>query len=172
MSKNKSVAILWVFVVALTLVVASVAAYKIWPMLNPEIAETAILDPECDLRAGPCTVEFNDGRSVRFAIAPDDIPVVQPLEFDVLTSGIDASSVEVDFQGVDMNMGYNRSQLKSEGEGRFSGTGMLPVCVRYAMEWEAKVLLHTNGGILAAPFRFITVTPGMEPPNSGQSPSN
>ena len=155
---------LWTLIGLLLLALCAVAAYKIWPLLHPKIAATAPLDPECDLRAGPCTGIFADGAKVSFGISPEEIPVVKHLQFEVRLEGLEARDVEVDFQGVDMNMGYNRAKLEPSGEGRFSGTGMLPVCVRYAMEWEAKVLLHTDQGLLAAPFRFITVTPGLAPP--------
>ena len=72
----------------------------------------------------------------------------------------DAETVEVDLQGLDMNMGFNRPKLASLGDGHFRGEGMLPVCVRDAMEWEAKVLVHSDDGLRAAPFRFITVKDG------------
>ena len=157
---------LWALIGVLALAVCGVAAYKIWPLLNPEIAETASLDPGCDLRAGPCTVAFADGAKVSFGVEPREIPLVQPLRFAVRLEGVEVRSVEVDFQGVDMNMGYNRAKLETAGEGRFSGGGMLPVCVREVMEWEAKVLLETDRGLLAAPFRFITVSPGLDLPEN------
>lgn len=151
---------LWIVLILVFVVLVGVTVYKLWPMLNPEIAAVAPLDPECDLRAGPCTVSFAGGGKVSFGIEPRDIPVVKPLEFVVTLDGLAAHGVEVHFQGTDMNMGFNRAELKPSGEGRFVGDGMLPVCVRQAMEWEARVLLHTEKGILAAPFLFITVTPG------------
>jgi hypothetical protein len=158
--------IVWAVVAVLFILVAAVAGYKIWPLLNPPVAQVARFDPDCDLRAGPCSVGFADGGVVQFAIEPKDIPVVKPLQFAVELQDIEATSVAVDFQGVDMNMGYNRATLNKAGEQRYTGQGMLPVCVRYAMEWEARVLVDTPKGLLAAPFRFITVTPGMEPPSS------
>jgi hypothetical protein len=81
----------------------------------------------------------------------------------VRTEGVDPDRVEVDFAGVDMNMGFNRVALKPVGQGTFAGTGMLPVCVRARMTWEARVLLHTDAGLLAASFRFDTYLPGREP---------
>jgi hypothetical protein len=33
---------------------------------------------------------------------------------------------------------------------------MLPVCVRDVMSWEAKILIRTQEGLTAAPFRFDT----------------
>jgi hypothetical protein len=155
---------LWMVGILAFAVLIGVAVYKLWPMLNPDITEIAPLDPECDLRAGPCTSRFTDGGKVSFGIEPRDVPVVKPLELEVRLDGLTARSVEVDFQGTDMNMGFNRVALKSTGDGRFVGDGMLPVCVRQVMEWEARVLLHTGEGLIAAPFRFITVTTGKAPP--------
>jgi hypothetical protein len=143
---------------------AGVVVYKVMPLLDPEVVRVAALDPECDLRAGPCSSDLPGGGRVTFAITPDDIPVIKPLTLDVRVEGVDASSVEIDLQGVDMNMGFNRPKLSKRTEGHFSGPGMIPVCVRDAMEWEAKVLVASDEGLIAAPFRFITVKPGVEVP--------
>jgi hypothetical protein len=43
-------------------------------------------------------------------------------------------------RGVDMNMGFNGFKLSCAGDGVFTGEGILPVCLRDAMEWETKVL--------------------------------
>ena len=156
----KTTTSLWIAAGVLFAVVAGVAVYKVWPLLNPRVAEVAPLDPDCDLRAGPCAVRLEDGTRISFAIEPREIPVVQPLTLDVAVEGRDVLGVEVDFTGVDMNMGFNRPRLEPSGAGRYSGGGMLPVCVRGAMEWEARVLVRTDEGLVAAPFRFITVKPG------------
>ena len=103
------------------------------------------------------------GGRVRFAVEPSAIPVVEPLRLQVWTEDLDVSLVEVDFSGVDMNMGFNRPRLERVAPGRFAGEGMLPVCVRARMSWEARVLLHTPGGLQAVPFRSDTFQPGMGP---------
>jgi hypothetical protein len=156
---------LWLVVGLLFAALTGVALYKAYPLLNPQAAVRAPLNPQCDLRGGPCEVVFPDGARVKFGIEPRAIPVVKPLRFEVEMQGIEATAVEIDFQGTDMNMGFNRAKLSAAGEGRFAGDGMLPVCVREAMEWEAKVLIETNAGLMEAPFRFITVQPGMPPPD-------
>jgi hypothetical protein len=155
---------LWSITGALLSAICSVALYKSWPLLFPKVHITAPLDSDCDLRAGPCVSPLPDGGRVSLAIEPRSIPVVRPLQFQVNVEGIQADRVEIDFSGVDMNMGFNRPALEKRQEGVFTGKGMLPVCVRDAMEWEARVLLHTDQGLVSAPYRFITVKPGMEPP--------
>jgi hypothetical protein len=155
-STRRTTALLWFAAGLLLVAVVAVAFYKAWPLLNPTLAEVAPLDPTCDLRAGPCEARFAGGETVRFAIEPQSIPVVAPLRLVVETTGFDVRAVEVDFAGVDMNMGYNRTALEPAGPGVYEGQGTLPVCVRARMDWEAKVLVHTVDGILAAPFRFET----------------
>ncbi len=86
--------------------------------------------------------------------------MVAPLQLAVRLQDIQANRVEVDFSGVEMNMGFNRVELNRDADG-FSGKAMLPVCVWDAMEWEAQVLIHTRDGLVSVPFRFVTVRPGL-----------
>ena len=150
---------LWGVVALLFVGAAAVAVYKVYPLLEPESVESAALDPECDLRAGPCVTKLSGGGTIALALTPRDIPLLKPLQVEVLVEGIEADAASVDFKGVDMNMGFNRPQLTAVGPGRFTGTAVLPVCVRNAMEWQATVLVESSRGLLAAPFRFITVKP-------------
>lgn len=161
---EKTNKLLWLVAGLLFLALAGVATYKVWPLLNPKLAEVAPLESGCDLRAGPCTGVLPGGGRITFGISPRSIPVIEPLQFDVKLEGLDASAVEVDLQGVDMNMGFNRPRLQMAGEGHYAGKAIIPVCVRNAMEWEARVLVSTDKGLVAAPFRFITVKPGAELP--------
>ena len=93
---------------------------------------------------------------MQFGLSPTTLPLLEPLAIDVRLDGLRTFGVEVDFAGVDMNMGHNRPSLRQEGEGRYVGTAILPVCVRYRMDWEARVLVRTRDGLVAAPFRFAT----------------
>ncbi len=159
----KSNALLWGVLGLLLAAVCGVAVYKAWPVLFPEIAVAVPADPACDLRAGPCRSTFAGGE-VSFAIEPRTLPLVKPLQLRVELKGMQAQQVAVEFSGVDMNMGFNRFPLKPAGEGVFTGEGLLPVCVRDAMEWEAKVLIATGRGLTAVAYRFITVRPGAAMP--------
>jgi hypothetical protein len=159
--------LLWLFAGLLLVLVCGVAIYKAQPILFPKITQSAAVDPDCDLRTAPCISSLIDGARVRFEIEPREIPLVKPLQLQVLLEGLNADKVEVDFSGVDMNMGFNRVALHPGKKGEFIGKGMLPVCVRDAMEWEAKVLITTPQGLISVPYRFITVRPGLPLPESG-----
>ena len=149
----------WALRLALLLLVAGAVALVVvglGPLLHPEPIEVAAPDPDCELEAGPCTASFSGGGAASLSIGPAGIPVLTPLTLDVVVRDLEVSRVEVDFAGVDMSMGYNRPALAPAGPHRYVGEGMLPACVKDRMTWEARVLLHTPVGLLAAPFRFET----------------
>lgn len=145
--------------------VCLVAVFRAWPLLFPQASITLLPDPACDLRSGPCTTAIDAERSVSFAIAPSEIPVMKPLQLRVSLQQLQADGVEIHFNGVDMNMGFNRVQLSRTGENLFEGKGVLPVCVRDAMEWQADVLISSDEGLISVPYRFITVRTGLPVPD-------
>ncbi|MBV2122881.1 MAG: hypothetical protein KUF74_15665 [Candidatus Thiodiazotropha sp. (ex Ctena orbiculata)] len=163
-NQPKSNLLLWGALGLLMAALTLVAIYKAWPILFPQISQSAAIDPSCDLRKAPCRSSINNEVEVGFSIEPREIPLVKPLKLAVEIAGVEVDRVEVDFAGVDMNMGYNRVVLQPVAEGQFEGEGMIPVCVMDSMEWEAKVLITTKQGLLSAPYRFVTVRPGLTLP--------
>ena len=147
---------LWGVAAFLLLALLAVAGFKLWPIINPQVVLSVPYDPSCDLQQGPCAAKLPNGQRVILSIEPRPIPLVEPIQFHVELDGIQAKKVMVDIQGMGMNMGINRPQLQQQSAERFSGEGMLPVCIRNSMEWEARVLLDTDNGTVAAPFRFVT----------------
>jgi len=156
--------LLWLTALLLFAALIAAALYKGWDVLFPPVAVQAALDPACDLHQGACHSRLPSGAGIGFAIEPRSLPVFKPIRLSVTTEGLEAGAVEVDFTGVDMNMGFIRPRLEPTGDGRFEGTTMLPVCIRSRMTWEAKVLVQTPDGLVAAPFQFETVNQGAFPP--------
>jgi len=149
--------IVWVAVAVLSLWVLLVGGYKAKVLMNKRVSATAGLDANCDLRQGKCTSTLPSGGYVSFSIIPEELPILRPLTLEVVVDGVSVSDVEVDFVGVDMDMGYNRSTLDSVTGNHFSGDAVLPVCVRSKMDWEARVMMQTDDGVIVAPFRFYTL---------------
>lgn len=143
-------------IAALVLAIGAAIGAKLWLVPSPEASVTAPLDPTCDLHAGPCASDIPGGGRIELSIEPRPIPLLRPLRLVVKTQGLDARLVEVDFTGIDMNMGYNRPQLKQEGERQFTGQTVLPVCITGHMAWQAAVVVTTPKLKAVAPFRFTT----------------
>ena len=157
MNKDRQSEPLWTIIAVLSFIILLVVVYKIKGSLSPALTATAILDESCDLRQGKCLSKLPNGGQVSLSITPSHIPVLQPLELEVTINGIKVSVINVDFVGVDMDMGYNRSKLSKIDEQHFKGKAVIPACVHSKMEWEARVLLQTDKGLTMAPFRFYTI---------------
>ncbi len=133
-----------------------VAGYKLSPMLLPKADITVFPDPACNLQKANCPVTLPSGAKIELSLGARAVPLVKPFGVDVTTSGFVAERVEVDFVGVDMNMGYNRPELARRGEGRFAGEATLPVCITGHMDWQATVLVEAGNQRIAVPYRFST----------------
>ncbi len=147
---------LWVIFAALLLGILIVVGYKYKDVIKPNATETTALDESCDLRQGACTSQLASGGQISFSINPHNIQILKPLALQVKTKGVTVTSASVDFVGIGMDMGFNRSKLTSEDQMNFKGDGMLPICSKNKMHWEARVQLQTDKGLVIVPFRFHT----------------
>jgi len=139
---------------ALLILLVVVVGYKLSPLLLPKSDLTVTPDPGCDLQQTPCSVLLPGGERLSLNIGTRPIPLVKAFPVTVEVNG--ASRVEIDFSGVDMDMGFNRPQLQESSAGVFSGQATLPVCVTGRMAWQATVLVDLPGSRVAVPFRFVT----------------
>lgn len=143
-------------VTALALAIAAAVGAKLWLAAEPGTTVNVPVDTACNLQAGPCVSAIPGGGRIELSLTPHPIPLLRPLAISVKLEGLDARAVEVDFAGVDMNMGFNRPQLKSQGNGLYRGETTLPVCITGRMAWQASVMVTTDKVKAVAPFRFIT----------------
>ncbi|MCX7897578.1 MAG: hypothetical protein N2441_06865 [Rhodocyclaceae bacterium] len=137
-------ALLWVVVLA----------YKLSPSLSPRADRFLWADARCDLQRAPCETTLPSGATVSFSLQPRPIEPMRPLHAEVMTRGLHAQRVKVDFAGVEMNMGFLRPTLREAERGRFVGDLMLPACVTGRMLWQATVLIEHEGERLAIAHRF------------------
>ena len=151
---------LWGAVAVLAVAVAGVFGYKLlWPLLNPEVVAEAPLDNECQLQEGACTARLPEGGSLTFSIRPRPVYAMQELNLEARYEGMEVYGMEVDFSGVDMNMGFNRFPMEEAGPGRYTGSAVLPVCIRDRMAWDVTVYVRTGDGRVVFPFRVETIAP-------------
>lgn len=149
---NKKILIDLIGIELIALVV--VVGYKLSPMLLPKADVTVQPDPACNLQQQACAVSLPNGGKVELAMGTRPVPLVKPFAVQVATSGFAPARIEVDFTGIDMNMGYNRPQLVARGAGSYVGEATLPVCITGGMDWQATVLVETGSERIAIPYRF------------------
>lgn len=113
---------------------------------------------DCDLRQGGCELEIS-GQSVRFLIEPQDIQILQPLMISLIMPENPVflpEKVSVQFEGINMDMGYNRVFLEPVRPGYFQAKGMLPACTAETMHWLIHLLVQDSSGIRDYQFRLNT----------------
>lgn len=113
-------------------------------------------DATCELHLETCQLETEQGGIVHLSVTPKEIPTSSPITYHVKTDHLDVSRVKVEIVGVTMNMGSHEIYLTKNDEGVFEGSGILPVCVRSSMHWEARIHLLTKEGWILAPYQFWT----------------
>ncbi len=153
-SKKILIDMIGMLLIALVVVIG----YKLSPLLMPKADLTVAPEVGCDLNKQRCFAVLPQGGRIGLALSPRPVPMVAPLQVEVSVAemGETVERVEVDFAGVDMNMGLNRPQLLALGSGAFRGEASLPVCVSGKMEWQATVLLETGAQRIAIPYSFVT----------------
>lgn len=151
--------ILTVVVMALILALLIVLGWRGPSLLQPTAGNEAQVDGDCDLHRGACEAYWPDGTQLTFQITPRPIRMQQRLQLQADVEGPSPPDrVQVDFQGVEMYMGYNRPELEQRGD-RWESLGILPLCVTDRMTWEATVMLHQgedDENLRTARFRFET----------------
>lgn len=155
---NKKILIDAIGLLLIALVV--VVGYKLSPLLLPKADVTVQPDPGCDLNRAACRVALPGGGQIELRMNPRPIPMVKPFQVEVKLEGISAARIEVDFAGIDMNMGLNRIELVAGAVGVHAGEATLPVCITGQMDWQATVLVETGSQRIAVPFRFASVPHG------------
>lgn len=151
-SPNRSLLVDGAIIAALALI--AVLGYQYSPLLMPKADLTLMPSGDCDLNRQSCAVEVPGGGSIELAITPNPIPVVKPLQVAATFTGVAPKLVELDFQGVLMNMGYNRVALAAAGDGRYGAEATIPVCVTGRMQWRATLMVETASQRIAVPFLF------------------
>ena len=142
-----------IVVIGLLVAILAVVGYKLSPMRSKN-ADVTLPVSSCNPALQPCKSTLPDGRTLDFSIEPRPVKPLQPLQLKVIAEGTEAKRIDIDFNGTDMDMGYNRVSLTRDQQG-FSGQAMLPVCVTGTMTWTATVLLTTPTQRIAVPFNFV-----------------
>ena len=137
-----------------------VVGYKLSPLLLPRADVTVQPDPGCDLNRAACRVNLPGGGQLELRMNPRPVPMVRPFQVEVRLEGIDAGRIEVDFAGIEMNMGFNRIELTAGAAGLHAGEASLPVCISGQMDWQVTVLVETGRQRIAIPFRFASAPHG------------
>ncbi|THF67334.1 hypothetical protein E6C76_02875 [Pseudothauera nasutitermitis] len=131
------------------------AAYLYQGHLLPQPDLVALPDIRCAPPDGFCAVLPEGGR-IELRFTPHPPPAARPFQVRVATTGLAAHRVDIEFAGVDMDMGPNRLTLAASANGIHEADATLPACISGPMAWRATLTLHTRARRILVPYEFHT----------------
>lgn len=140
--------------IVLLLILVVWAGYKYAPRLLPKTDFALTPAAGCNLNWQSCSVDNPDGGRIELNISPHPIPLAKTLNVSTRVTGLVANRIEIDLSGENMNMGYNRWPLKSDGSGNYLGEATIPICITGRMTWRATLIVETDRQRIAIPFLF------------------
>lgn len=147
----------------LSLVLSHIYKSQLVSLVTDEPLATQITPPPCDLNRSACSLSIITPVASEapwtFSIAPRPIPVSAPLSFTLtpperILSTNKPEAVWIDLTGDSMDMGLIRVTLEQQPDGRWTGTGSIPVCVTGAMRWRARLHMALAQTTLQADWVF------------------
>ncbi len=146
----------WLAGIALAIILGGLAYFSTlgWDTLFGRTTYTAEMDPTCNPLESPCSVQFADGKRLSLTLESKPLTSVPSLLVMADTQGLELDGVQVEFEGVRMNMGTFRTPLSRVGDSTYAGDAVLAVCVRKRMAWSATLAGDGDSAIYRAIFTF------------------
>lgn len=123
------------------------AAYKSANQMSPVYAkhrqnrtiEVFGDNKECDLSKSVCKIDH-------YEVSLSPLPIVANKNYTVkvVSHENQAEPMEVDFEGIEQNMGYIRPKLMRTDSQTFSGNFYIPTCELPQMQWRARLILKST----------------------------
>lgn len=109
----------------------------------------------CDVNTTSCKAELGDGQWIQLDISDKPIKVMKPLKVMLNVSSEAIQAQEVEFNGVNMDMGFTRFFFKPEENG-YMASAMLPICTLSKMDWQAQTNIKINDQPVLVNYYFST----------------
>lgn len=100
---------------------------------------------ECDLSFEDCQIETERG-SFKVSISPRPVMPEKNHVISVTRISSNLWPVEADFEGVELNMGLIRPELKKVEQDKFVNNFQLPVCELPNMQWKLNLMTKDETG--------------------------
>jgi hypothetical protein len=143
---------------ALSLAIAS----WVWLEKQPQENNACLLAEakDCQLHQQACHIidqRKDQNLDISLEINPKPIPIAKALTITAKMTGITPQRVQLDINGTNMYMGYNRIDLTPQADGSWTGKTLLAFCTIDQMSWQLTLMMDTESGEqIQAPFSLIT----------------
>jgi hypothetical protein len=134
-----------------------------WKLAVPRAAPAIPTLPPvaCDLQREDCHLTLGDNSRVDLRIPGRPIVPNQAFVIEAGVAGGDVRLLEVEVQGVEVDVGTPPTAFVSTEYGAYRTQLNLPLCTTSRMTWQMTVLLMIDGRYRKWPLRFQTKTVGL-----------
>lgn len=103
----------------------------------------------CQLPQDTCFTDLKNQQQLTFQLLTELPKPLEVLPIKVELKGFSETELEnlqleIDLQGRDMYMGYNRTLMTYQGDGVFTANPILSICTEDIMVWRASVLINNS----------------------------
>ena len=96
----------------------------------------------CDLGKKSCEFELSDNEKFKLSFSPYPIRTQKEFKIDLSSFSKKYTPVEIDFVGVEQNMGLIRPSFKKDLDSNYYTAALdLPLCERSQMKWKVRLIL-------------------------------
>lgn len=131
--------------------------------VQPRDEKITILESKskCLLHKGKCRNKVDEKNWIEVHITPLPIHPNKTLKITVTASSDNIVPQEVDFEGLNLNMGFIRPRLTKIAGNTYETEVVLPICDEKVMEWRALVLfseLSKSTDTFGSKFHFTSTS--------------
>lgn len=116
---------------------------------------------DCAIHLKKCKSSWSKKEFITLEASPLPVTHNRVTTFRVIVSSDKVIPTELDFAGINLNMGYLRPQLKKIGKNTYSAQMQIPFCEEKEMKWKVSVLFRNLEGKIqkksAALFYMTTI---------------
>jgi hypothetical protein len=110
----------------------------------------------CQLHQSACRID-DDELHIELNITPKPVPIAKALDVSAQITGITPARVQLDINGSNMYMGYNRIDLTPQANNLWIGKTLLAFCTIDQMSWQVTLMIETDTGEqIQVPFPLVT----------------
>ncbi len=143
--------------ILVTLAGILLAIWYVTGYLNNQQASNVTWYPaaSCQLPQEVCSANLTGQQQLTFTLHNQQPKPLEHLPLSVELKGyseaeLENLQLEIDLQGRDMYMGYNRTTMTYAGKGVFTANPILSICTEDIMVWRASVLINKTAAELPA----------------------
>ncbi len=111
---------------------------------------------DCDLSVEDCSIPTFNNKKMTLKILNKPVVTEKNLKFHVSVEDDAYKPIEIDIEGINLNMGYIRPLLSESAKDQFTGEFYLPVCELSEMKWKVKLISETKDKNQVAFIYYLT----------------